>query len=305
LINEEFILSVFNHDLELNRQYKNVLKDRREAEIERSKLLTDVLAIAKANEGLERKVVELEMSKQKQSRAFEKRMAAKEEEIERLRKAHSIYIDEMNEQMRSQASNAKETATAYEEEIVSRGRKLEITLSSDIEAREENDMIAKALHAAANDIVNLLGADEPLKHSSGRKLSESPESFRRTLDCHSAPKLLRPIFAIISRLINERSTLLSTEDEEEKLVSKSVKFTHTARKIIKSLTAELSDAADVIYQSDSFVVKLLTFLERNGVAPAHDISKVFTFSEGALEDKFDYSSLLPLRLDLEVTTCST
>ena len=198
-----------------------------------------------------------------------------------------------------------ESSEVYSNEINDMGRKLELALSSDIESRERLEAISKCLHFANHDLAGILKTDLDACKLEGESfevrrkcLQESSERLRRILVCDSIPYMLAPFFGLVMKLSELHLSRLCMELDEEILVSESFGYAETARKITKSLTSECAELADQLYQADCFSVKLISFLERNGVLAPNESPKVFTCSEGS-SSSFDYAAVVPRRFDLQ------
>ena len=207
----------------------------------------------------------------------------------------------------------KESTNQFTNQINELKTKLESTLSSDIESREYLDNINKSLYKTVTVISEILSfkiensiiddCDNPSEIKK-TELSICLDKSRKALaEQLSAPELLVPLYEIVFRLCEEHILLLQNEMREEKLVANSVNLTKSARKIIKTLTIELSSASDIIYQSDTFLVDIITLLERNNISLSPNLSSgLFEIESRVDNNDFEYAKALPKRYDSEVIT---
>jgi len=226
-------------------------------------------------------------------------------ELKELQEQHKKELQDVETHWKSSMKTLRANGVKSTAEIEKLSHKLEVSLSSDIQARESLESLLRFVEAASNELSTVLRSGKYIAES-GSQSPESKkftiiavsESLRRSLAGSNVPQTLKSLFELVLQICESHISLLQVEMSEEKIVEKSVRFTQSAQKIIHSLTEELTEAATVIYQTDTFVVNLITILEKRGVIPANDVPKIFTYTEG-INSRFDYSSVLPMRLDLE------
>lgn len=252
----------------------------------------------------------------------------REIEIGQLCRSHEEEVSELLLRYEAQHVVMQESSEIYSSEINAMGRKLEDALLSDIESREQLEALTKCLHAVTADLASLMKTGTALIVCCGtrtishcairhtglnisqlesdsfenrkRSLESNTEALRNILQSAQTPHALAPLIGLVLKLFDQHISVLSTELDEEILVSKSLGFAETARKVIKSLTNEAAELADIVYQADSFAVSLISLLEKNGALPPNQTSKIFTYSEGAASS-FDYATTLPMRFDQEAS----
>lgn len=266
----------------------------------------EITHLRKSNQDLLAKIEKLSS----EPRFDEGRLAAAMEnsamELRRLQEKHKKELAETEEIWKSNVKKLQMNGEKSLVDVEKLTQKLEISLSSDIQSRENLEILLNSIHTASNELSSLVHAGQYTTAKSGSQSSESrqfafvavSESLRRSLSNPNIPPALKTLFDLVLQISESHISLLQTEISEEKLVERSVRFTQSAQKIIHSLTEELSEASNVIYQTDTFVVNLISVLERRGVLPANEIPRIFTYTEG-VNSKFDYSTILPMRLDLE------
>jgi hypothetical protein len=284
---------------DLKMRIDQILKDKEILEDE-------ITRLRKSNRDMYSKIEKLSS----EPRFDEEKLAAVMEnnalELRRLQEKHKKELAETEEHWKSNMRKIQTSGEKSSVEVEKLAQKLEISLSSDIQSRENLEILLSSIQVASNELSSLVHAGQYATAKSGSHSSESrqftfvaiSESLRRSLSNPNIPQALKTLFDFVLHISESHISLLQTEISEEKLVERSVRFTQSAQKIIHSLTEELSEASNVIYQTDTFVVNLISALERRGVLPANEIPRIFTYTEG-VNSKFDYSTILPMRLDLE------
>ena len=180
------------------------------------------------------------------------------------------------------------------EDITSLREKLQIALSSNLEAQENRERLAKVMTCVADELTRMW-AEETLA-------LEFTENIDKILLDPNLDPILSPLFSNVSKFLNAYTKCRLRESEEGLIVSKSINFAHNSKNLIASISGELKAALDVIYSGDSFVISQISVLERNGVIPVSDITqKLYNLAFTEREQiSSDYTRISPPAFDLHI-----